>query len=46
MEMALPSCENSGLDVCLNRNLSVLEYAGDVVLLDEDPSCKLFSIET
>ncbi|VDP90187.1 unnamed protein product [Echinostoma caproni] len=36
-ETALSSCEESGIDLLPGGRLSDLEYAGDVVLLSEDP---------
>lgn len=38
MKMAVSSYEYSGIDICLYRNLSDLEYTTDVVLLSADPS--------
>lgn len=36
-EIPLFSCENSGIHICSNRNLSDLEYTDDVVLCSIDP---------
>lgn len=38
MEIALFSCEISGVDICLDRSLFDLEYADDFVPLGEDSS--------
>ncbi|VDP26324.1 unnamed protein product [Echinostoma caproni] len=36
MEIALSSCEDSGIDLLSDSRLSALEYADDIVLLTED----------
>lgn len=38
IEEALSSCENSGIDIPSDSNLSDLEYANDIVLSSKDPS--------
>lgn len=38
IEIALSVRENDDIDICWEMNLSGLEYADDVVLLNEDPS--------
>lgn len=36
MKISLSSNENSGINICSDRNLSELEYAGDVVPFIDD----------
>lgn len=36
-KIGLSLCENSGIDIRSDRNLSDFEYAEDVLLLSEDP---------
>lgn len=38
IKLVLFSCENSGIDICQDRNLSDSEYANAVMLLSKDPS--------
>ncbi|VDP92715.1 unnamed protein product [Echinostoma caproni] len=39
--IALSSCEDSGIDLLPGGKLSDLQYADDIVLLSQDPGCKL-----